>query len=278
MSRVQVKCKVCQKLTINKVYCSESCQYKGYSKSSRINICPVCGEEHKNKVHCSRKCYAITDSARKRELYSKIEHPRKGKLHTNSTKLKQSSSHKLLNQLTPEIVSRRRKSSKQTAIKNGYANGWSPSSRKKRKLKLSNLSGKYGERPCDITFMKKYGMTSVEYRRLKMRQSNETSIEKKVRLLLTKYNIKFKQEFLYKGHYFDFLLIDYNIIIECDGDYFHGYGILIENMDKIQYNTHLNDIKKTKFINQSEFKLIRFWEHEIREDEFEFKLKSIWER
>jgi glycosyltransferase involved in cell wall biosynthesis len=58
-------------------------------------------------------------------------------------------------------------------------------------------------------------------------------------------------EFMYQCD----LFIEPNIIIECDGDYFHNYPNGKE-IDRI----------RTKELNDQGYKLIRFWEHEIKED------------
>jgi len=274
------KCPICETPHRNKVYCSEQCQYKGYSQLNpiKINICPVCGNKTKNKIHCSRTCYAITDSKSKKEFYNKHGHHSKGRKPSDEENANRATSLRIAHQLDPNIRIRMAESSKMTAIRNGYANGWSQETREKRKLKPSNLIGKYGTRPCDISFEKQHGMTSIQYAFSKLQQTNETSIEKIVRLILNKYSINYTQEFLFSGHYFDFLLLDYNIIIECDGDYFHSYNVLLEDMDSTQKNSYKNDIKKNKIINDSNYQLVRFWEHEINAIGFEDKLIQLWQK
>ncbi len=61
------------------------------------------------------------------------------------------------------------------------------------------------------------------------------------------------------------LFIEPNIIIECDGDYFHNYP----------YGRELDRVR-TKELSDKGYKVIRFWEHEIKKD-IDFCKKKILE-
>jgi len=86
-------------------------------------------------------------------------------------------------------------------------------------------------------------------------------------------------QYKYKGYFFDFYLLEYNILIECDGDYWHGFGKLDEELDEVQTRSRINDKIKNKLVDDSpNIKLLRFWEHEIHQVDFDKKLlESIWE-
>lgn len=64
----------------------------------------------------------------------------------------------------------------------------------------------------------------------------------------------------------DFAIIGHNILIEVDGDYFHGYGLLYENMDAIQKKNNKVDRYKNQWALENGFKMIRIWEHEIKNE------------
>lgn len=113
-----------------------------------------------------------------------------------------------------------------------------------------------------------------------IRIHKETSIEKKIRLLLQSCKIPFIQEFKLKNKYFDFLIFDYInediqipvCIIEVNGDYFHAREYIIEQkkpytkLTKIQKRNVQND-KKKKFIAQEyKFPIIHIWETDIKKD------------
>ncbi len=108
----------------------------------------------------------------------------------------------------------------------------------------------------------------------------KSSIESKMEEILISLNINFKQSFVLNRSQFDFLLIDYNIIIECDGDYWHR-NLSIEkfrkNKNYIQINNEINDAYKTLLAYSNGYYLLRFWESEIMlaTDDVSEKIKII---
>ncbi len=84
--------------------------------------------------------------------------------------------------------------------------------------------------------------------------------------ILNNLSIKFVEEKLISYWSFDFYLIDYDIYIEVDGDYFHSnpntrwpYG----PKSKTQIKVKKNDERKNKFCEENNLNLIRFWENDI---------------
>ena len=99
----------------------------------------------------------------------------------------------------------------------------------------------------------------------------ETSIEKKVRIYLEKENIFFTQEYplYHKGNtrYYDFLITDglnYKILAECDGEYFHCKDLPYDKMTKLQKKNVRNDTLKNKIAKEKGIPLLRFTEGEIK--------------
>lgn len=78
-------------------------------------------------------------------------------------------------------------------------------------------------------------------------------------------NIKYEKEKVISHWSFDFFLIDYSILIEVDGDYFHSNPKLYPNgpETKTQRVNHYRDLKKNQFCIDSGLKLVRFWESDI---------------
>ena len=100
---------------------------------------------------------------------------------------------------------------------------------------------------------------------------------------LKKLNIDVKFSIILGYNQYDFGVKDKRILIEIDGDYWHGNPLLYniegtddkrklnnEQLDKIE-----KDIKKNKFALEHNFKLIRIWENEINDGSFIEKLKDI---
>jgi very-short-patch-repair endonuclease len=99
----------------------------------------------------------------------------------------------------------------------------------------------------------------------------DTTIEIKIQSFLKQSNIDFfTHQFITEikhGYQCDILIPSLNMVIECDGDYWHKYPTGTEN-DKI----------RTKELLEKGFKVLRLWEHEIRLmdlDEFRIRLNRI---
>lgn len=67
------------------------------------------------------------------------------------------------------------------------------------------------------------------------------------------------------GRYFDFYLDDYRVLVEVDGDYYHSYGLLYEQMSPMQKRNKRVDEQKNHWAKINAIPLIRIWEHDINE-------------
>ena len=75
------------------------------------------------------------------------------------------------------------------------------------------------------------------------------------------YKTQFKAESI--GRYYDFYIPSCNLLIEIDGDYYHSYNIVYENMSPMQKHNFRVDKDKDKWAKSHKMPLIRIWEHEI---------------
>ncbi len=100
-------------------------------------------------------------------------------------------------------------------------------------------------------------------KQLSEQRVHKTGIEKIIENLLKENNINYKYSFILENRQFDFCLLDYNIIIECDGDYWHGnpkfYSILTEQQKMKQKD----DLIKTNIAQNNNFFIFHFWEYDI---------------
>ena len=103
-----------------------------------------------------------------------------------------------------------------------------------------------------------------------LKQMNEghikkTKIEIKIENFLKEENINYKYSFIFKKRQFDFLLVDYNIIIEADGDFWHGN----QNIERFKILTERQILKqkddkiKNIIAIENGYDIIRFWEFDI---------------
>lgn len=90
-----------------------------------------------------------------------------------------------------------------------------------------------------------------------------------------RYVYQFKAESI--GRYFDFYLPDHNILIEVDGDYWHSYNVLEEQMTPTQKRNRRVDEQKNHWALSNCIPLYRVWEHEINKhpEKVKERLKDI---
>jgi very-short-patch-repair endonuclease len=112
---------------------------------------------------------------------------------------------------------------------------------------------------------------------------NDTLPSRELEKILKKNKVKYQKEYVLGAWSFDFCLIDANILIEVDGDYWHSNPKIYPNgpKTKTQKINRYRDLKKNKFCEQNKHKLIRFWESDILgepkwiEQKLEGLLKSV---
>ena len=68
-------------------------------------------------------------------------------------------------------------------------------------------------------------------------------------------NILYVKQYRYKLGIADFWLPETNTIIECDGDYWHNLP-----------NAVIRNKKQTKWLEENDYTVYRFWEHDIKND------------
>ena len=103
----------------------------------------------------------------------------------------------------------------------------------------------------------------------------KTGIEIIIEDFLKEENINYKYSFILKKRQYDFLLNDYNIIIEADGDFWHGnqtidkFKILSERQILKQKDDRIKDI----LAKENDYDIIRFWENDIHNNFEDIKNK-----
>ena len=175
---------------------------------------------------------------RKRPLWmrQKMSEARKGKKHTEETKEK---------------------------IKKNHSRYWLGKFRSKDTLMKISRANK-GRVSCrkGLTLEKVYGKVKAGEVREKIRKARldqifpryDSSIEIKIQNALSERGISFVKHKKILDKYQVDIFIEPNIIIECDGDYWH-------NLDDVKKR----DVVKNKELLDNGFVLYRFWEHEINQ-------------
>lgn len=109
----------------------------------------------------------------------------------------------------------------------------------------------------------------------------DTSIELKTADILVELGVPFQRQYevgVNKLYKFDFFLPESNTLIECDGDYWHGKGIPAENLDNTQQLVAYYDRIKTEVAHALGYRLVRFWESEIKQQDYRTKLAAICQK
>lgn len=65
------------------------------------------------------------------------------------------------------------------------------------------------------------------------------------------------------GRFYDFYIPSANALIEIDGDYYHGYGLVREDKSPMQKKNERVDRLKDEWALSHCIPIIRFWEHDI---------------
>ena len=104
-----------------------------------------------------------------------------------------------------------------------------------------------------------------------------TKIEKKMAILLGDLNINYERNYPIDVFLVDFYLPKYNLVIECDGDYWHGNPELFkpETLNETQNYNIKRDIRKNETLTRLSIPFVRFWEHDINSFPKEVKNKIL---
>lgn len=114
-------------------------------------------------------------------------------------------------------------------------------------------------------------------RQLESEIYRKTRIEVRVEKFLIEKNIPYQYSFIINKVQFDFYLKESNILIECDGDYWHANPKFYPDESKwyhTQKRIREKDLMKNEIAKQLGMTLLRFWEDDIMND-FEFVEKCI---
>lgn len=93
----------------------------------------------------------------------------------------------------------------------------------------------------------------------------KTEPEKRFEVWLQTNNISYKSPFPLKGKLYDFYIPSKNMLVEIDGIYWHGKGLIDKDLNETQKRNRLNDNRKTCIAIENGYHLRRIWEDEIED-------------
>jgi G:T-mismatch repair DNA endonuclease (very short patch repair protein) len=96
-------------------------------------------------------------------------------------------------------------------------------------------------------------------------KKKDTKIEIKMELLLTELGINFIKQHQVKNWVFDFYLPEINLVIECQGDYWHANPDIFDpnNLNEMQIKNIERDERKRKYLSENNINHLFFWENVI---------------
>ena len=132
------------------------------------------------------------------------------------------------------------------------------------------------QKPRSKTVRKKKKLTREEIIKRNIERSKKphpkygtSKLEKKfAKEFLDKLGVRYEEQFEAKDikRFYDFYLSEYRVLIEIDGDYFHGYGKVHEEKSPMQKRNERVDRIKDEWAISHGYPLIRIWEHDINEN------------
>lgn len=86
--------------------------------------------------------------------------------------------------------------------------------------------------------------------------------------LLKKYEYEFQEQVLIANKFLVDILLPNNIIVQWDGDYWHGYHTHLKDgiPNKRQKERMCRDKSQDLYMTKCGYKILRFWEHEVIEE------------
>lgn len=114
-------------------------------------------------------------------------------------------------------------------------------------------------------YKRKYGGKKSYYNKPKTSKL-ETFFEFKILdPICQQYGLEYSKQFKIKTKFYDFAIPKLNLVIEVDGDYYHGkkknkHG----QLNEIQKRNMKNDRYKNKLAIKNNYNIVRFWESDIK--------------
>jgi very-short-patch-repair endonuclease len=100
-------------------------------------------------------------------------------------------------------------------------------------------------------------------------KGNPSKLEFTFADILTGLGIEFTHQYEVEGFDYDFYIPSRNLLIEVDGDYWHGNPEKFSELNNMQRKNKGLDKLKTKHAADRNFQLLRFWETDIVNNRFE---------
>lgn len=115
---------------------------------------------------------------------------------------------------------------------------------------------------------KPFGSIDIVKQNAKKMSKKMTAPEKALNKILKELKVNFEPQKIVGPKIYDFYIIDYNLLVEVDGDYWHANPALYLEGDQnaVQKRNVKNDRFKDVLASGRGFGLIRIWESDLKND------------
>jgi len=262
----EINCKICNKVCNSKGFPlhvkTHGYIFKEYVKlylddfKPLWKLCPICKDNVTDKKTCSKAC-GIVD----RKEYTKGRN--------------------IWNSMSEETKETAKKLISEKASKRQVGrNIWSEMSEPTKENAKKEIAKKTSKR-CAGTGNPMYGKMWTESTIKKILGSRKMNkLERKLGDFLKQEGVLYKKQFYQKWngrrYFYDFIITGTNILIETDGDYWHG-GPGVKKHHRTVEDNKIVDSHKNEIAKERGFTLLRFWESEIKADFESVKSKILHE-
>jgi len=115
---------------------------------------------------------------------------------------------------------------------------------------------------------RKIMLETLARNRKELLKGNPSKLEFTFADILTGLGIEFTHQFHLDGFDYDFYIPAKNLLIEVDGDYWHGHPDAFPELNAMQRKNQGLDRLKTKHASDRNYQLLRFWERDVTHDRF----------
>lgn len=213
-------------------FCSTKCQKK-YKNDNIINICQICKKEFLN----FEKDVSFYGTCGNKKCIDNHHKNRKENIKKN---------HWILSDKFEEVILKRSKTRILNDKKfNRVYHAWN-----------KGKTGIYSKESIDK-------MRNAALKQLENHQFKKTYIEEKIENFLKTENINYIYSFILDQRQYDFYLPDFRLLIEADGDYWHGNPSIYNNLTDRQLFKQKDDKIKDRIAKENGYRILRFWESDI---------------
>lgn len=252
-------------------YCSKQCMHEWIRRNSgSIRLCKTCGKKFYKKgnplktktgIYCSRKCFIKTKKTGKlikcktcdKEVYKQACFLKKNKNLFCNIKCAQKYQKRNQIEFICKICKNKFKLSKSRVQQREQDKNevlycsWECRLKDKEHMKLNSIRG-------NLAQFYKRGLNKLEL------EGRNILINLGLEL-----NKDFKEQVLIKNKFLvDIYIKNKNLIIQWDGDYWHGNPNLYNIFSKHQIKRKGNDKGQNKYLEKCGYKILRFWEFDIK--------------